>query len=60
MKMTTKNEKMKQLLKDSNVAITTVRKIKDADVSKFSSGARTRFVKYEWFKATIENLIEEK
>ena len=50
-------EKLKQILKDSDVAVFTVRKIKDLDVSRFSSGGKTKFVKYEWFKAIIEDLL---
>ena len=52
-----KKIKLRELLNDSKIAIATVREIKDADVTKFSSGARTRFVKYEWFKAVVENLL---
>jgi len=50
-------EKLKQILKDSEVAIITVREIKDSDISRFSNEGKTKFVTYEWFKVIIEDLL---
>ena len=51
--------RLKQLLKDSEVAIASVRDIKDTDVKHFHAKGRTKFVTFNWFKAMIENLVEE-
>ena len=62
-----KGEKMNQklfdrIMKDSEVATTNVRKIKDRDISSFQNGEKTKYVLWEWYKSTVESLcidIEE-
>ena len=45
-----------QIKKDSEIATMTVRNIKDCDISVFSDGGNTKFVKWNWFEAIVKDL----